>query len=181
MPRFRGRGNALRPIISTKNVVETSGILPAGTDTVLDELTNAVDAPSLAVSNSVARGSKVNGMFLSLFFITEGGELANEVPLVDWYIIKNPGFSFTSTFDATNLPTPGNTGIHDNKRFIFHTEKALAGGGNLSLNGVPMVFKGVIAIPRGYQKHNANDRIQICARANFATKFCLQSIYKWYH
>ncbi len=174
-------GNALRPIISTKNVVETSGILPAGTDTVLDELTNAVDAPTLAVTNSVARGSKVNGLFLSLYFITEGGEVANEVPLVDWYIIKNPGFSFTTVFDATNLPTPGSTGDHDNKRFIFHTEKALAGGGNASLSGVPMVFKGVIVIPKGYQKHNANDRIQVCARANFATKFCIQSIYKWYH
>ncbi len=178
MPFRRRMGNALRPIISTKNVVETSGILAANTATVLDTLTNAVEAPSLAVVESVARGSTVKGMYFSLFFITEGGEVANEVPLVDWYIIKNPGNNFQTTFDATNLPSPGSTGSHDNKRYIFHTEKALAGGGNASLTGVPMVFKGVIVIPRGMQKHNANNRIIICARANFATKFCLQSIYK---
>ncbi len=181
MPRFRGRGNALRPIISTKNVVETSGILAANTNTVLDTITNALETPSLAVTESVARGATVNGLYYSLFFITEGGEVANEVPLVDWYIIKNPGNNFQTTFDATNLPSPGSTGSHDNKRFIFHTEKALAGGGNASLTGVPMVFKGVIIIPRGYKKHNANDRILVCARANFATKFCSQAIYKWYH
>ncbi len=178
---FRRRGNALRPIVSTKNVVETSGILAAGTDTVALELTNSVDSATLAASNSVERGSSIKGFFLSIFFITEGGEVANEVPLVDWYIIKNNGFNYGTTFDVTNLPTPGAQGVHDNKRFIFHTEKGLSGGGDASLTGVPMVFKGVIAIPRGMQKQNANDRFQICARANFATKFCIQCIYKWYH
>ncbi len=178
MARFR---NALRPIISTKNVVETSGIMAAGTNTVLDTLVNTLDSASLAVTESVDRGSTVNGMFLSMFFITEGGEVANEVPLVDWYIIKNPGFSFQTTFDATNLPTPGAQGDHDNKRYILHTEKGLAGGGDASLTGVPMVFKGVIKLPRSFKKMNANDRIMLCARANFATKFCTQAIYKWYH
>ncbi len=155
--------------------------MAAGTDTILGTVSNAVETPTLAAVNSVARGSTINGIYLSLFFYTEGGEVANEVPLVDWYIIKNPGFNFSTTFDATNLPTPGATGSHDNKRFIFHTEKGLSGGGDASLAGVPMVFKGVIAIPRSYRKHNANDRIQIAARSNFATKFCMQSIYKWYH
>ncbi len=178
---FRRRmGNALRPIISTKNVVETSSILAAGTDTVALTVVNTVEAPTLATTNSVGRGAKVNGIFVSMFYITEGGEIAAEVPLVDWYIMKNNGNNF-SGFDATNLPTPGATGSHDNKRFIFHTEKGLAGGGDASLSGVPMVFKGVIAFPRGMRKMNANDRIIICARANFATKFCIQAIYKWYH
>ncbi len=155
--------------------------MAAGTDTIIVTIANTVDAPTLAVNNQVGRGSSINGLFLSIFFYTEGGEVANEVPLVDWYILKNPGFSFTTVFDAANLPTPGATGVHDNKRFIFHTEKGLAGGGDASLAGVPMVFKSVLAIPRGMRKMNANDRIIICARANFATKFCVQAIYKWYH
>ncbi len=171
----------LHPVISTKNVVDSSGIMAANTDTVLDILAVSVDSATLAAADSVERGSKINGIYLSLFFITEGGELANEVPLVDWYIIKNPGNNFTSTFDAANLPTPGSTGVHDNKRYIFHEEKGLSGGGELSLSGVPMVFKGVLALPRGFRKFNANDRLTLAARANFATKFCAKAVYKWYH
>ncbi len=178
VPRFQ---NALRPVISTKNVVEISGILAAGTNTVSLNLALAVDSATLAASNSVERGSKINGFFLSVFYIAEGGEVANEVPLVDWYVIKDPGNNMGTTFDATHLPTPGASGVHDNKRFIFHTEKGLTGGGDASLAGIPMVFKGVIAVPRGYRKFNANDAISFCARANFATKFCIQCIYKWYH
>ncbi len=176
----RNRGNALRPVISTKNVTETSAILAAGTDTVVLTVVNTVDSATLAANNSVERGAKVNGLFLSCFWYSEGGELASEVPLVDWYIMKNNGNNF-SGFDATNFPTPGAQGTHDNKRFIFHTEKGLTGGGDASLSGVPMIFKGVIALPRGMRKMNANDRIIICARSNFATKFCIQAIYKWYH
>ncbi len=177
MARFR-RG--LHPVIATKNVNETSGILAASTNTVLLNLVDTVDSASLSVVNSVERGSTVNGLFLSIFYYTEGGEVSNEVPLVDWYIMKVPGNNFTS-FVATGLPTPGAQGNHDNKRYIFHTEKGLSGGGDASLSGVPMVFKGVIGIPKGFRKMNANDRIIIAARANFATKFCIQAIYRWYH
>ncbi len=174
------RSNRLRPVVSTKNVVETSSILGAGVDTVALTVVNTVDSATLAVSNSVERGSTVNGIFISLFFYSEGGEIAAEVPLVDWFVFKNNGNNFAG-FDATNIPTPGATGIHDNKRYIIHTEKGLAGGGDASLSGVPMVFKGVIVLPRSFRKMNANDRLIIVARANFATKFCIQAIYKWYH
>ncbi len=119
-------------------------------------------------------------MFLSTFAITEGGEIANEVPLVDWYIIKNPGDAFGTTFDANNLPTPGATGVHKNKRWIIHTEKGLSGGGDVSLSGVPMIFKGVIRIPRKMQRIGEDDNFRLCYRANFATKVCAQAIYKHY-
>ncbi len=167
-------------LTSTKNISETSGILAAGASTVLTNVVAAVDAATLADPNGVQKNSKVNAMYFSLFFISEGGEVANEVPLVDWYIIKNPGNSFGSTFDATNLPTPGATGVHVNKRYIIHTEKGLVGGGDASLAGVPMIFKGVIMIPRGMRTMRANDQMTVCARANFATKFCVQAIYKWF-
>ncbi len=173
--------NRLHPVVSTKNVVESSSILGAGTDTILDVIARADESPTLAETESVARGGTINGIYLSIFFITEGGEIASEVPLVDWYIIKDNGGTMAGTFDATHLPTPGATGSHDNKRYIFHTEKGLSGGGNASLSGVPMVFKGVLAIPRGFRKMNANDEIKVCARANFATKMCIQAIYKWFH
>lgn len=162
-------------------MVETSGIIAAGTNTVIENITVAVESTTLAGIDQVERGGSVNGIFLSLFFYTEGGEVASEVPLVDWYIIKDQGGAMGTTFDSKHLPTPGAQGGNINKRFVFHTEKGLAGGGDASLAGVPMVFKGVIAIPRGFRKHNMDDAIRVCARANFATKFCIQAIYKWYH
>ncbi len=119
----------------------------------------------------------VKGFYLSAFFISEGGEIAAENPVVDWYVIHNPGGAFGTTFDADNLPTPGATGAHKNKRFIFHEEKGLTGGGDASLAGVPMVFKGVIGIPKKWQRVGQDDTIQLCARANFATKFCLKTVY----
>ncbi len=175
------RGRALHPVVSTKNVSEISSIIAAVTSTVSLIISDSVDAPVLSELDEVERGSTINGFFFSCFFYTEGGEVANEVPLVDWYIIKNPGNSFANTFDATNLPTPGATGTHVNKRYIIHTEKGLAGGGDAALNGVPMVFKGVIVVPKHMCRQNSGDRFILCTRTNFATKFCAQAIYKWYH
>ncbi len=175
MARFR------RPIInSVKHIVETSGILAASTDTVLETITDSNNTYTLSDANGVPIGAQVSSFYFSCFFIAEGGEVANEVPLVDWYIIYDPANTYGGTFDATNLPTPGSTGVHANKRKIIHTEKGLAGGGDASTAGVPMIFKGVIRIPRGMRRMGQDDRIKVCARANFATKFCLQAIYKHY-
>ncbi len=177
MPRFR---SSLRPINRRKNIVETSSILGSGVNTVIDNIIVGVDQADLAVVDEVTTGSTVNGFFMSTFFIAEGGEIAAEVPLVDWYIIKDPGGTFGTTFDATHLPTPGATGSHNNKRYIIHTEKGLAGGGDASLSGVPMIFKGVIVIPKGMRRIAVNDRFRFVGRANFATKMCSQFIYKWF-
>ncbi len=177
---FRRRGMAFRPINSRKNVVDTSVVLGALTNTVVDTIVRGVDQADLATPDEVTTGSKVMSFYHSSFFIAEGGELASEVPLVDWYIIQNPGNVFGTTFDATNLPTPGATGIHVNKKYIIHEEKGLTGGGDVSLAGIPMIFKGVIRIPRGRQRVAVGDTILLCARSNFATKGCSKSIYKWY-
>ncbi len=177
---FRRRGNALRPIDSVKHIVETSGIIAAGVNTVGLTIIDGVDTYSLADADGCPTGSKVNGFFLSIFIISEGGEIANEVPLADWYLIKSPGAVYAATFNAANLPTPGTTGVHKNKRQIFHTEKGLTGGGDVSLAGIPMVFKGVIAIPRHMRRIGEDDQFLFCIRTNFAAKFCIQAIYKHY-
>ncbi len=174
------RGNSLRPIDSVKHIVETSGIIAAGTNTVQSTLIKGVDAYALADTDGVPTGAKVNGIFLSVYIITEGGEIANEVPLVNWYIIKSAAGVFGSAFSAALLPTPGATGSHKNKSKIIHTEKGLAGGGDVSLAGVPMVFKGVIVIPKGMRRIAQEDAFLLCIRTNFATKICTQAIYKHY-
>ncbi len=160
--------------------MDTSTVLGAGTNTVLQPVIDGVDTYVLSDVNGVPTGSKVSSFYMSLFAYGEGGEVANEVPLLDWYVIHNPGGAWASTFDADNLPTPGTTGVHKNKRHIIHEEKGLTGGGDASLAGVPMVFKGVIRIPRGMQRVAQDDILQICARTNFATKICVKTLYKHY-
>ncbi len=167
-------------INSTKNIQETSSILVASTNTRILQVAVGVENATKASPSTVDKGSKIYGLYLSLFFYAESGEVAAEVPLVDWYIYKDPAGNMGTTFDTTHLPTPGATGVHENNRWIMHTEKGLAGGGDASLNGVPMVFKGVIKIPKGMQTIRLGDIIGIAARANFATKFCAQAIYKYY-
>ncbi len=176
MPRFRSARN---PIMSKKNIVDTSGIAAAVTNTIAQTTIDAVDNPVIANVAEVQTGSTVSSIFYSVYVISEGGEVANEVPLVDFYFIKVPG-GIWATFTGANLPTPGATGSHLNKRHILHTEKGLAGGGDASLAGVPMVWKGVIKIPRGRMRMGENDKMLVCLRCNFASKFCIQAIYKYY-
>ncbi len=177
---FRRGLTRLRPIDSVKHIVETSGISTAVTNTVITALIDGVDTYQLSGRAGVPTGAKVHSFYFSMFVISEGGEVASEVPLVDWYIIHNPGNAWGTTFDASNLPTPGTTGSHKNKRHIIHTEKGLSGGGDASLSGVPMIFKGVIRIPRGMQRIGEDDRFTLCIRTNFNSKFCVQAIYKHY-
>ncbi len=176
---FRRRGLGLRPINSVKHIVETSTVVAATTNTAVLDITDGVDTYLLSDDNGCPTGSKVSSFFLSVYVIAEGGEVATEVPLVDWYIIHNAGTTWTA-FSATQFPTPGATGIHKNKRHIFHTEKGLAGGGDVSLAGLPMIFKGVIRIPKGMQRVGEDDKISLMMRTNFNSKVCIQAIYKHY-
>lgn len=179
MARFN-RGSRLRPIVGIKNISEISAVIAATTNTVALDFAEAVDSATLANATHVTRGCNINSIYLSVHVISEGGEIASEVPLVDWYVIKDNGGNFGTTFSTSALPTPGAQGTNENKRFIFHTEKGLSGGGDASLSGVPMIFKGVIRIPKGYSKMRSGDKIKLCIRTNFAAKFCCQAIYKWF-
>ncbi len=173
-----GKGQVIN---SVKNVFDSSNVLVAGANTTIAQFIDAVEEGTLADANGVTKGCKIYGFYLSIFVFSEGGELATEVPLVDWYIMKDPGTMMqTIGFTANGMPTPGATGTHKNKRFIIHEEKGLAGGGDASLSGIPMVFKGVLKIPRGMQSFRIQDRMTLNIRSNFAAKVCVKVIYKWF-
>ncbi len=178
------RGFAKRPINSTKQIFDTSSIIAATTNTVLADFGVGVNLSDFNTDTNgleVPIGAKVASIYFSMFFYSEGGEVATEIPLVDWYFLKDDGSQMqTIGFAATGLPTPGATGSHANKRKILHEEKGLTGGGDASLAGVPMVFKGVIRIPRGMQTWRENDQMLVVGRSNFNTKFCIKAIYKTY-
>lgn len=73
------------------------------------------------------------------------------------------------------MPSPNATGTNDNKRWIFHQEKGLA-----ESDSWPMVFKGVIKIPKKFHRMGAEDQWQLKIQANNNYEWCGIAIYKWY-
>ncbi len=121
------RGNRLRPIVSRKAVVDDSGVIPGNTATVIFSasancLAQGVAAADIASVQEVTAGSKIFGFYLSLFAAYDTNQMAAAVPLIDWYVIYDKGNSMGTSFTPTGLPTPGNTGIHNNKSKILHEE-----------------------------------------------------------
>jgi len=89
--------------------------------------------------------------------------------LVDWFLIKRPASSLAP-------PAPGATGVSPFRKFIIHEEKGIAA----TQDGTPMVFKGVIRIPKVYQRVGALDELEIHLESQFAAQFCIKCIYKSY-
>ncbi len=182
MARFRSRlGNIIN---STKNVVDASGVIPAGTSQNIIVPVKGVTANAVTVTelNNVIRGSKVNGFYLSLFFALDINQTgAGVVPLVDWLVFYNKnGIIDSSSHSATNpqvYPVPGATGNNTNRSQVFHESKGLVGEKN---DGTKMAFEGVIKLPRSYQRIGEKTEITVIARANFDTVFCAKAIYKWF-
>ncbi len=94
--------------------------------------------------------------------------------LVDWCIWKNP----RSQVIAANRPQPGNVGINPVRNMVFHEEKGIVA----TSDGTPMVFKGVLKIPRHMQRVASNDtyEIRLFSPAGVTSQFCVKVIYKDY-
>ncbi len=168
---FRRRGQSLRPINSVKHIIDVSGALTAGNASIAQV---AVTVPALSATfkpGDLRIGEKVNGMYISIFIIgSTGAPISGPI---NWYIWKE------HTGQATSLPTAGNTGISPLRQQIFHEEKGLSGSGD----GTPMVFKGVIAIPKGMRTMREGDSFQIVLNgdASDTLNFCVKCIYKSYY
>ncbi len=156
----------LRPVHTLKYVVDIQGGLVAGTQAAND-LIEAVDAPTVAVVDSVETGSSISSIFLNVQVAGTGtGALAN----VYMYIMKNPGANLS-------LPQANTVGASDEKRFIIHQEMIMT---EKNTTAIPRtLFKGVIKIPRGYKRFGIKDKLQIALLSPGVTyEFCIQCIYK---
>ncbi len=148
-------------------MVDSQGAVGIGAG-VFVTLVDTKDAPVLAQTDEVETGSKVNGIFLSVEIVNTGtdGVLANAYML----IYKNPGGNLT-------IPEPNVVGADDNKRFIIHQEMVMLQ--QLHDSNPRTLFKGVIAIPKGYRRMGPNDQIGIeMFSPGIAFNYCLQAHYK---
>ncbi len=146
--RFHSRSNFLRPVNRIKHVVDSQGATAAGAAFDLN-LIKAVDAPVIGNTADVQTGATVRSFFYSCDVVNTGvtGVLANA------YLIftKIPGGNIT-------VPAANAVGADDNKRFVIHQEMVML---QMQDNSNPRtLFKGVIRIPRGYQRFAPNDLLQ---------------------
>ncbi len=164
------RRNRLGSIIqSVKHVVDSSGAFTATAGNI--PLSKTVVARSVPFDPvEIVLGETVNAMFISLYAIgSTGAPLSGPI---DWYIAK----ARSDQDIVSDFPNPGQTGISALRSQILHEEKGLSGSGD----GTPMVFKGVIVIPRGMRRTREGDQffIKIIASGADSNNFCIKAIYK---
>ncbi len=158
---------SIRPVHRIKHVVDAEGGTVAGVVTTVD-LTRTRDSPANAVTNEVAQGSKINGIYLRVEVLHSSGAGRSNMYLG---VFKNPGANLTP-------PVLNNTGASENKRYMIHQEMIMMNGD--AGNGQPRVlFNGVIKIPKGYIRNGPNDRLQLLLLTpTVLSDWCVQCHYK---
>ncbi len=165
--RNRQRGLSLRPINRIKHVVDFQGATAAGTPQDVN-LIVAVDTPTLADTDGVETGAKVNGIYLRVEVVNTGtaGVLANAYLMV----FKSPGASVA-------LSNPNVIGSDKDKRYSIHQEMVML---QMVDNSNPRtLFNGVIVIPRGMRRIGPGDLlIARIFSPGVELNICLQCHYK---
>ncbi len=141
----------------------------AAAATVIQNIAVTTDTPTLAGTSQVETGSKINGFFI-ICEVSRTGTTSDVLPNVYFMLSKNPGGNITP-------PAPNAVGASDNKRYTIHQEMVMLQGFNA---GNPRtLFKGVIAIPRGYRRNAPNDSWQVSIQSpGVNISACLQVHYK---
>ncbi len=170
MARRYMRGMALRPINRIKHVVDSSATLAKNTNLPVP-LVDATDTPTIAVTQSVETGSKVNGIYLRVEVASNDPIDTGVVPNVYMYVAKNPGNNVT-------LPNPNVVGGSDNKRFVIHQEMTMIENKGQGSNSRTL-FNGVIVIPRGMRRFAPDDQLTMqIFSPQLDIVFCIQCHYK---
>ncbi len=161
---------ALRPINRIKHVVDSSATIGAGT-TFAFAIANATDTPTLAVTNSVETGAKINGFYIRLEAASNEAIDLGAIPNFYMYVWKNPGGNLTRL-------NPNTVGANDNKRFVIHQEMTMLENKGQGSNA-RTIFNGVVVVPKGVTRCGPNDVWEVvilCPALN--TAVCVQVHYK---
>ncbi len=167
----RRMGSSIRPVNSIKHIIDAEGALSAAT---ASGVPLAVTVPTFSATfkpGDIRIGGKINGFYISVFMIGTGA--SGQQGSLNWILYKE------HAGQAAIAPTPNNVGISEIRNQVIHQEKGLAG----SEDGSPMIFKGVIAIPRGMRRMREGDTWFIRLLNTDAVNdvnFCVQSIFKSY-
>lgn len=160
----------MRPVNRIKHVTELQQALPVNVLLSVD-IIKAVDAPVIANKNEVITGSTVSSFFATIEVVASETSTTATANLYI-YFAKSPGNNLV-------FPNGNAVGSNDNKRFVIHQEMVMI---NPSDGGNPRnVFKGVIKIPRGYQRMGPDDALKLfmfIPSTGVAVNICGQFHYK---
>ncbi len=173
MPYRSRRGNSLRPVHRIKHVIDDQFGVGLGVQSTRN-LIQAVDAPVLANRQEVETGATVNGIFL---IVEINATTSAALPNAYMMVFKNPGGNLT-------FPNANVVGSDDNKKYVIHQEMVMlqpnqnVAAAELGSNPRTL-FKGVIAIPRGYRRMAINDLLTVAVFApGVNLNACIQCHYK---
>ncbi len=170
MARYRRMSMAMRPINRIKHVVDGSSTIAANFN-LIQTIADATDVPTLAASESVETGSKINGVYLRVEAASNEAIDLGAIPNFYLAIWKNPGNNVV-------IPAPNAVGVSDNKRFVIHQEMTMLENKGQGSNARTL-FNGVIVIPKGMRRMGPDDRLGfslLCPA--LATAICWQAHYK---
>ncbi len=165
MARFQRRGLSLRPINSTKEIIDST-LLAVAAATVSTVVVGTAVNDYDGTVGTFPVGASVKSLYLFVQILPTAGT-AN----VDWYIAKSPT-------TIPSLPVPGAVGGDAYRKYVLHEEKGIPG--NAADGAYPLTFKGVIRIPRGRQRMAEGDVIFIKLRGTDIYNACVKCIYKAY-
>ncbi len=164
---FRRRSSKV-PVNSIKHIIDAEGAWT-------ESLSQTPIATAVSVADAVFKpvevtfGRTINAFFLSIFAIGLTGAPVNAT--INWYLMKK------HQGQTSSIPPAGATGNNNLRNQIIHEEKGLSGSGD----GTPMVFKGVVVVPRGMRRMREGDEWFIGAQTSVAANdvfFCIKAIYK---
>ncbi len=169
MARFR-RTMALRPINRIKHVRDEAATVAAAA-TGIFPIATASDTPTLAGTNVVETGSKINGFYIRFEVASNNDFSDGAIPNFYFMLSKNPGGNVT-------MPAPNVVGANDNKRFVVHQEMSMIENKGKGSNA-RTIFNGVVVVPKGMRRMAPNDTWVINTLCPaLATAQCLQCHYK---
>ncbi len=159
---------AIRPVQRIKHVIDLSGTLTAGAN-IANVVVLATDTPTLAVTNSVQTGSKVNGIFLNVEVASNETD-AGAIPNVYMAVYKNDE-------GLAGVLNPSGVGSNPAKKHVIHQEMVMLN--NLAGGNPRKMFSGVVVIPKGMRRFGADDELIVVLRSTAVNiAFCIQCIYK---
>ncbi len=137
----------LRPVNRIKHVVDQQTAIATGT-AIPSVVANAVDAPTLASTTSVAIGSTINGFYITTEVVASESS-TTDTPNFYWMFYKNPGNN------VATIPNANAVGSSDFKKYVIHQEMVMIQGQD---NQSPRnVFKGVIVVPKHMRRMGPGD------------------------
>ncbi len=160
----------LHPVNTLKHTVDSQGGLVAGTVSTVN-LVKGTDAPVIATNPEQCHiDSHVRSIFLNVQVSAIGtAALAN----VYMMIYGNPGANVL----AAQIPNPNVVGTSDFRKMVFHQEMTMT---EKNTTAIPRtLFKGVLKIPRKFNRIGASDLITIALLSpGVDYEYCIQCIYK---